>query len=99
MVERTAKPIRVAAGLLLIGLLAWPASAAEERKTLPEAAGEAAELAKRAAEKIMGALQGVIETLPQYEAPEMQPNGDILIRRKQRPEIPDPKKAPNETST
>jgi hypothetical protein len=72
---------------------AWPA---EERKSLSEAARDAAELAARAAETIIGALQGVIETLPQYEAPEVMPNGDIIIRRKPQPELD---KTPKETET
>ena len=31
----------------------------------------------------MGALEGVIGRMSEYEAPEVLPNGDILIRRRQ----------------
>lgn len=89
---------RIFGVVLLLGsaVPAWPA---EEPKSLPEAAGEAAELAARAAETIIGALLGVIETLPQYEAPKVMPNGDILIRRKPQPARPEVNKKPRETET
>ena len=46
---------------------------------------EAEELARDAIDKLMRAMNLLIQSIPQYEMPEMLPNGDIVIRRK-RPE-------------
>jgi len=44
--------------------------------------------AREAARRILGALELLVMAVPQYEAPEMLPNGDIIIRRKPRPGEP-----------
>ncbi len=53
---------------------------------------EAEEMAVEALDRLMKALRLVIDTIPQYEAPEVLPNGDILIRRIH----PDKKGTPDE---
>ena len=44
------------------------------------------ELLEGAARMMMEALELMIKTVPQYEAPVILDNGDILIRRKRAPE-------------
>ncbi len=61
-------------GALLISLVSAPALA-QSTKT-PE------ELATEGLGKIISALELFMTSIPQYELPEVQPNGDILIRRK-----------------
>ena len=55
-------------------------------------------LAREAAERIVEALNLLLLAIPQYEAPEIRPNGDIIIRRKH-PKLPghkpDPRKQPD----
>ncbi|HYM31346.1 MAG TPA: hypothetical protein VEU47_08620 [Candidatus Cybelea sp.] len=60
---------------------ALPSFAADEPNTLDNPA----EVARQAAEKIMQALKIMIDNIPQYSAPELLPNGDIIIRRKHDP--------------
>ena len=55
-------------------LLALPAAAAEK-----ETPGE---LATDAMSKMVRALELLIQQIPQYEKPEINENGDIIIRRK-----------------
>lgn len=43
---------------------------------------EAEALAREAIEKMMNALDLLLQSVPQYEAPVIEDNGDILIRRK-----------------
>ena len=54
-------------------LLAAPAAA--------QSTGEAERLASEGDSKILQALDLLLKTVPQYGPPEMQPNGDIIIRR------------------
>ena len=49
---------------------------------------EVERLARRAAQQIVAALELLLRAIPQYEAPEILPNGDIIIRRIP-PEAPD----------
>ncbi len=44
--------------------------------------GRAEEMARRAMEQLMRALELMIDSIPQYEMPEIEENGDIIIRRK-----------------
>lgn len=54
--------------------------------SLPEEAQEEAERARKLIEDALGNLMAglklVMDSIPQYEAPEILENGDILIRRK-----------------
>jgi hypothetical protein len=60
------------------------------------------ELALEGVETLMRALELMIEKIPQYEMPEINERGDIIIRRKNPPEpesSPSPETAPDETET
>ncbi len=46
----------------------------------------AEEMAKEAIEQLLRALELMIESIPQYELPEVNEDGDIIIRRKRRNE-------------
>lgn len=50
----------------------------------PSSADEAARMARDALDRLMGTLGAAIGSIPQYSAPEILPNGDIIIRRKPR---------------
>ena len=66
-------------------LVALPAAAAEQ-----ETPGD---LANDAMSKMVRALELLIQQIPQYEKPEVNENGDIIIRRKRpnpAPRLPDP---------
>ncbi len=70
---------------LTIGFLCLAAPVvAEEQKPSEEVAQELDEAAKsavEAAEHLIAALRMLVDNLPQYAAPEVLENGDILIRR------------------
>ena len=40
------------------------------------------ELAREGMERLLRAIELMLEMIPQYETPEVLPNGDIIIRRK-----------------
>ncbi len=42
---------------------------------------EAEQMAVEALDRLMKALRLMVDSIPQYEAPEVLPNGDIIIRR------------------
>jgi len=76
--------------LLASLLLAAPALA--QQPPPPESGKEAEELAREALDKLMRAMGKLIQSIPQYEMPEILPNGDIIIRRKHPPgQKPPPK--------
>jgi hypothetical protein len=66
--------------LLAACLLAVPVAGASADSTQNSAA-EAERLANEALAKMMKALDLLIGTVPRYAAPEVLPNGDIIIRR------------------
>lgn len=67
----------------------------------PEESASPQDLARQGMERIIEALQGLMHSIPQYEMPDLDENGDIIIRRKrqpsQRPVEPEPEF--DETST
>lgn len=73
------------AALLTSAWPAVPAAAAEDRS--PGA------LLDRMLTEALGAIDLIVRAIPQYEAPEVLENGDILIRRK-RPEPEPPPSGP-----
>jgi hypothetical protein len=85
---------------LVLALAASPALAQSQSPAPPQEQPGA--LARDAIERMMRALSLVIENLPQYAMPELNENGDIIIRRlnpraeKPRPRTPD---NPDETRT
>ena len=70
----------VAVAVLSVSLVLLPyAPAAAEEPQGKESPGE---LARESIEQMMRALQLLVDSIPQYELPEMLDNGDIIIRRK-----------------
>lgn len=43
---------------------------------------EAAELVRQGLDKALGSVETLLRSVPQYELPQMDDNGDIIIRRK-----------------
>ena len=56
----------------------------------PSAQDKAETYAREGVDKLLRALDRLIETIPQYEMPVVDDNGDIIIRRKRQPEPPQP---------
>lgn len=52
--------------------------------------GRAEDMAREAIEQLMRALELMIDSIPQYELPEINDDGDIIIRRKRRAPRPEP---------
>ncbi len=52
--------------------------------------GRAEDMAREAIEQLMRALELMIDSIPQYEMPEINEDGDIIIRRKRRTPRPEP---------
>ncbi len=65
---------------ITMSLLALPL-AAPRAETLQDKTEEAERLAGAALTKLLQALDMMMDSVPQYAAPEVLPNGDILIRR------------------
>ena len=86
------KPIAAAALALMVS--AAPAGA-QQRNPPPDPRQEAEEAFRDGARIIMRALQLFLESVPQYEAPEVLDNGDIIIRRKRRDPRPEGKQPPS----
>jgi hypothetical protein len=66
--------------LLAIALSTAPIAAASA-DSLQDETAKAEQLANEALAKMMKALDLLITTVPRYAAPEVLPNGDIIIRR------------------
>lgn len=81
--------------ILTILLLALPLGAARA-ESLQDKADEAERLAGEALTKLLRALDLMMDSIPQYAAPEVLPNGDIIIRRLHPEAEPEPD-APAET--
>ncbi|WP_282606812.1 hypothetical protein [Pelagibius sp. Alg239-R121] len=64
--------LSLTACVLLMGL---PSAQAQDEK-------DPSELARESVELMMRSLNLLIERIPQYELPEINENGDIIIRRK-----------------
>jgi hypothetical protein len=71
--------------LLMITMLAAPLLdvpvGAARADSLQDSTAEAERLAGEALTRIMRALNLLADSVPQYAAPEVLPNGDIIIRR------------------
>jgi hypothetical protein len=78
----------LAAAMLLASLgLGAPAASAQDT-TLQDAQKEAVE----GIGKLLQALQMFVKSVPQYAAPEVLPNGDIILRRVNPDKAPVPEK-------
>lgn len=64
---------------MLLGASGGPAGAQDQGLSERE---RAEEMAREGMERIMRALEMLMESIPQYELPEVKENGDIIIRRK-----------------
>ncbi len=83
---------KTAAALFGLGLSLAPLAAVAE-DTPPGAAPQdtPGEVAREGLEQMMRALRLLVESIPQYELPEVLDNGDIIIRRKNpKPESEEP---------
>ena len=88
---------RLIAAVLLLGLayaVPPPALAAEEPP-----ADRPEELAREGMERLLRALELMIQMIPQYEMPEVTEDGDIIIRRKRHKAAPPPDPEVDETET
>ncbi len=73
--------ISTSAAFVLAALLCGtPVAAAEPAPPAPQGV-PLDEALGAAAEQIMNALRVMVLAIPQYQAPELLPNGDIIIRR------------------
>lgn len=75
------------AALLALAVLAAPSVAAEPRQT-------PSELLDEAGQKLVQALKMMLMAIPQYAAPEVNDNGDIIIRRIRPKDEPNKDEAP-----
>lgn len=101
---RSLSKFRLPAALLGVALLmapplAGPAAAQAGQAPPGDSPGESpSELARESLERMMRALSLLVESIPQYELPEVLENGDIIIRRKHpEPESKEPEM--DETAT
>lgn len=79
-------------GALALAAASLPPPASAQDSTLPE---EAERLMNEGMSSLMQALGLLLKTVPQYAAPEVQPNGDIIIRRLHpEDEAPEPEEEP-----
>ncbi|MGE0746035.1 MAG: hypothetical protein AB7K86_12340 [Rhodospirillales bacterium] len=86
------KPARWLAAALIAGATV-PARAADEAPK-QEPGGELQRELERGAARIMDAVRDMLRAIPQYEAPIVNDNGDIIIRRKREPAPAEPPPAP-----
>jgi len=80
-------------GLLVALVLAGPAASAvaqtdERGQKTPD------ELAIEGIDRLMRALELLIQSIPQFEAPIINENGDIIIRRRHPEQKPEPNEEP-----
>lgn len=88
--------------LLATALVLSPFAVAGAQSPAPKDAPQEApsELAREGLEQMLQALRLLMDSIPQYELPEVLENGDIIIRRKnpeRKPEAEEPEF--NKTST
>ncbi len=74
------KPLIIPVFLLALALSAGAPAAA--RADEPNERERVERMAREAIEQLMRALELMIESIPQYEMPEINEHGDIIIRRK-----------------
>jgi hypothetical protein len=80
--------------LLLIGIVA-PAPAAFAQNSDKPTQESPKEMLEDATRQALRAFEMMLKAIPQYEAPEILDNGDIIIRRKRpQPEKPAPSDRP-----
>ncbi|MEX2644113.1 MAG: hypothetical protein WD270_11705 [Acetobacterales bacterium] len=95
--RRTVLTAALLAALTLPAMTVAAVAQTPERPA-PDQSRDPAEMAEEAARQLIQALQLFFSRIPQYELPEMLPNGDIIIRRINPPEErePEPEPEPDE---
>ncbi|WP_162906660.1 hypothetical protein [Algihabitans albus] len=88
---RILRPTALAAVLYVLAASSVSAFNAESQNSDPgsDPGAEARELALDSIEKLMRAMDLLLDSIPQYEAPEITDDGDIIIRRKRDPDEPE----------
>ncbi len=81
---RNALIFMIFSSALLAGTTTAPRAAQHDDR------GQAEDMAREAIEQLMRALELMLDSIPQYELPEIMENGDIIIRRKRRAPRPEP---------
>lgn len=87
--------LRISAAGVLSAVLVF--ASAEVNAQRDQSEDQAERLALEGMEKLFRALELFIDSIPQYEVPEVTENGDIIIRRKRRPEGLEPPYPDSET--
>lgn len=86
--------LAIAVATLVLALATGPLRAAEPAPPSPQSQGEAEQALKEGFDQILRALDALMRSVPQYEMPEVQDNGDIVIRRKKQPNTPRQRRVP-----
>ena len=76
--------------IIISAVLTGATPSAPARAEEHDERGRAEEMAREAIEQLMRALELMIQSIPQYEMPEINENGDIIIRRKRHAPHEDP---------
>jgi hypothetical protein len=71
--------------LFMLALAPWAFATGLAAPDQPLNSENPTEVLRRATEMIMQAIDLLVANVPQYEAPKLLPNGDIIIRRKMPP--------------
>lgn len=88
---------RLSAAALCACLALAPVTAGATDNSSPEQTP--GDMAREGLEQMMRALSLLVESIPQYELPEVLENGDIIIRRKRDGETPSGEPEFDETAT
>ena len=76
--------------LIAVVVVAMALAAPPVAAQAPNAQERAEQAIWESVQRILGALQMLMQSVPQYEAPEVLDNGDIIIRRKRPVKEPKP---------
>ena len=87
----------LSAAVLAACLVVAPISAGAAENTTPDPSP--GDMAREGLEQMMRALRLLVESIPQYELPEVLDNGDIIIRRKRGDDAPAGEPEIDETAT
>ena len=86
--------MRAIAVVLTVLLLGAPVAQAQNAPPLEREAEEAARAFRDALERAMRLMDNFVGSIPQYQLPEVLPNGDIIIRRIPSPQAEPPARRP-----
>ncbi len=82
-IHRTMAVVAIATAVLTTSLspVVQPAWAQDGGKSAEQQLEELEAVAQETLERLMTALEGMLQAVPQYEIPEITEDGDIIIRR------------------